>query len=260
MVEGETSALLGNEKPDWIQRWGYETRFKYYLYRMGVLGNEGVESIRNFPDRIELNDTWHARLDEMRSESMDGSERWVAVGMKENRSLDFIPRNFVKGHRNHAVTLTAEGVSERYGIIHNIGDLHSHPSDWFNRLGVKLIVATRLVKDYEGFSDLDLYRMVDGYGLPMTGVVEKEHDYFAFRTEETRDLPAESPLTSATTFSRHWSRKFGGYYFGKSHQRFWASPQFSLKEMNRGIAEAYNLALYKGKPGCDLIREFPSIA
>jgi hypothetical protein len=257
MVEGETSAILDDEKENQPLKWGYETGFKYYLYRIGILGTEGVESIKKFPDRIELDATWHSRLNAMRSESSDGIERWVAVGMKEDRSLDFIPKDFVKGHYTHADALTPEQVSEQYGIIHNIGEIHSHPSDWFNRMGVNLIVATKLVKGYEGFSDQDLYGMVDGFGLPMSVVVEKEHNYFAFRTEETQDLPATSPLSAAMAFNNHWSRKYGGYYFGKSHQSFWASPQFSLKEMNRGIAEAYNLALYKGKPGDELIREYP---
>jgi hypothetical protein len=259
MVEGETQTSIGGERENNIQRWGYENRFKYYLYRIGILGKEGVESINNFPDRIELSDIWHDRLNEMKKASRDGIERWVAVGMKEDRALDFIPESFVKGHHTYAETLTADQIREKYGIIHKIGDIHTHPSDWFNRMGVNLIVAARLVKDYEGFADQDLYGMVDGSGLPMAAVVEKDQNYFVFRTAETRDLPTESPLRKPMDFNRHWARKYGGHYFWKSHNLFWAPPTFSLKEMNKGIAEAYNLALYKGKPGEDLKREYPQI-
>ena len=257
MVEGETSKLRNDEVEVKIERWGYETRFKSYLYRISILGNEGVESINNFPPRIELNKKWHEALERIKAESRDGIERWVPVGMKDDRVLDFIPETSIKGYFTQAKTLTAAEIKQQYGIAHIAGDIHSHPSDWLNRLGVGLIVATRLVKDFEGFSDSDLYRMVDGNGLPMAGVVEKSHNYFAFRTTETRDLPTDSPLRDKMIFSRHWSGKYGGYYFGKTHLSFWASPKYSVRETNMGIAGAYNIALYRGEPGEDLVREYP---
>lgn len=257
MVEGDPPGASGKDSEHAIQRWGYDTHFKYYLYRMGVLGNEGVDSITNFPERIELNEKWHEALNRIKKESNDGRERWIPVGMRADRTLDFVPTTTVKGDFISAKTLTADQVKEKYGIVHHIGEIHSHPSDIINRFGVNLIVATRLVKDFEGFSPEDLHFMVSREGLPMTGVVEKSNNYFAFRTAETRDLPTESPLRDSRAFSSHWSRKYGGRYLGESHLSFWASPRFSVRELNMGIAEAYNLALYKGKPGADLVREYP---
>ena len=287
MVEGETTKLQSDEVGEKIERWAYETRFKSYLYRISILGNRGVESISNFPSRIELNAKWHEALERIKAESRDGMERWVPVGLKEGRALDFTPETSVKGFFTQAETLTDAEIKQQYGIVHLGGDIHSHPSDWLNRLGVDLIVSTKLVKDFEGFSDVDLYRMIKGNGLPMAAVVEKSNNYFAFRadprwidgrssnfsrispcyaikqieicsrTTETRDLPTDSPLKDKMAFSRHWSGKYGGYYLGNSHLSFWALPNYSVRETNMGIAGAFNIALYRGKPGEDLVREYP---
>jgi hypothetical protein len=96
------------------------------------LGNEEVEALSNFPERIELNDRWHNRLNEIKKESYDGLERWLPVGMKQDRSLDFLPENSQKGFYTHVTPLTADQIKEKYGIVHNIGEIHTHPSDWFN--------------------------------------------------------------------------------------------------------------------------------
>src|SRR5215212_10069750 len=105
MVEGGTREPPKSETESLKQRWDYETRFKSYLYRIGVLGNEGVEAISNFPERIELNDRWHNRLNEIKKESYDGIERWLPVGMKQDRSLDFLPENSQKGFYTHVAPL-----------------------------------------------------------------------------------------------------------------------------------------------------------
>ena len=91
----------------------------------------------------------------------------------------------------------------------------------------------------------------------MSAVVENHHNYFVFRTAETRDLPSDSSLQGQLTFMKHWDRKYGGHYFGKSGLQFWAEPRFSVSNLNKGIAEEYNLALYKGKPSDDLVRVYP---
>jgi hypothetical protein len=259
MVEGEIQAPQEEKTDNKVQRWGYETRFKSYLYRISVLGERGVAPIDDFPTRIELNDKWHETLDRIKTESQDGKERWVPVGMKEDRKMDFIPQSFVRGYSTHAVVLNPAEIKEKYGIVHKGGEIHSHPSDWFNSLGIRLITAARLVKDYEGFSDADLYNMVNGSGMPMSAVVERSHNYFVFRTAQTKDLPAESPLRPKMAFNRHWNRKFRGYFLGKSYQTFWPSPQFSIRNLNRAIAEHYNLALYRGEPGKDLVRQYPLV-
>lgn len=258
MVEGETQALPESEAENKIQRWGYETRFKYYLYRIGILGNEGVESIKNFPTSIELDDIWHGTLNRMREESRDGFERAIPVGYREDRRSVYLPQDFSRGTNTGAVIPSPEEVKAKFGIEHQFGAIHSHPDDWLSTVVWKALEATRL-GDGTGFSLEDIFYMVDGKGLPMEAVVERNANYFAFRTQETKEIPEGSPLSSKEAFLRHWYRKHG--MWAGSNRNFMVALKLpvSVRKININLAEAYNLALYRGNPGEKLVREYPQI-
>jgi|SRR3990170_3719234 len=258
MLEGERTESR-EETGRRTDRWGYETRFKYYLLRVAMLGNKGAELIDSFPKKIELNDAWHNTMNRMRDVSRDGIERGIPVGFREEGLTLYLPQEFLLGTGKKAAVSTPQEAFKEFGISHLIGAIHSHPSSWIQRLAVKTILSTRLVKGIEGFSARDLFYMLDGNGLPVEAVVEKDHNFFAFRTRDTRDIPTDSPLRSERAFERHWYRKYGGYFPGKSDLTFITLPSYSTLKVNIGIAGAYNLALYKGDPGKDLVRSYPPI-
>ena len=259
MKEGERPDSIKGNIETRTERWGYDARFKFYLYRLAILGNEGVEAITAFPERIELDDTWHTTLNRMREESRDGIEIGIPIGFRGDRRKVFLPQEFLLGAGKEERMATSQEAIDKFGISHPLGAIHSHPGSWIHRLAVKTLISTSLVQGFDGFSARDLYYMLDGYGLPMEVVVEMKHNFFAFRTRETRDIPVDSPFRSEVAFERHWYRKYGGYFPGKSDLTFITLPSYSTLKVNIGIAGAYNLALYKGDPGKDLVRSYPPI-
>lgn len=256
MKEGAGLSESGEEKAKSVERWEYGARFKHYLYRIGQLGNEGVEPINNFPARIELNESWHSTLNRMWQESKDGFERHIPVGYRQERENPHFPQEFILGTRSYADFLTTKAAKEKYGIEYHFGNIHSHPADWLSRILLKPFENTKLMEG-EGFSLEDVFHMVNGRGLPMEVLVERKYNIFAFRTQETKDMPADSPLLSEKNFTRYWYRKNGLWPVFDSRLLVSYRLQTSVWKINIMLADAYKLALYRGKRGEDLIREFP---
>jgi hypothetical protein len=256
MTEGELPVLAGIEPEGKNQSWGYEARFKHYLYRLAILGNRGAESVSNFPERIELDDAWHLTLDRMRQASRDGFEYGVPVGYGEDRRKLLIPNEFIRGTRSEAFGATIDEAKTAFGIVHQAGFVHSHPGGWLDRIVAKTLISRGGEKAYEGYSPADLFRLLQANGLPMEVLVEKGLNYFAFRTQETKAISDDSPFSSRLAFERHWYRAYGARLINDQVMVV-INPFFSLPKMNVGIARGFNLALYRGEPDKDLVRFHP---
>src|SRR5688572_16742482 len=87
--EGQPRNFPVNSAENRISVWEYESYFREYAFLIGRKGKDALETIENYPVRIELDASWHRVLDSMRSEiAGDRNERFAVVGYRET-SRDF---------------------------------------------------------------------------------------------------------------------------------------------------------------------------
>lgn len=256
--------IEGGQVPErFVNRWGFESHLQEYALLVARKGKNGLESIENFPNRIELSDEWHHTLNKMRTETAkDMRERVTPIGFQHEMRKLHIPPDFIVGAKT---TVSDEmfwdgfdKVKKEKGIVGLVGHIHSHPRDWDNFL--KLFVKTwgRIVTEYKGFSPGDLHGIVENASkLPwFYGVVDKDENYFAFVTRESETIHPSSKIQDSATFQEYW------FYHNTRTPLFKNSSitipkAFTLWDVDMAIAKQYRLALYRGKPGEDLVREFP---
>lgn len=241
----EENGGTGNET---IQIWDYETRFREYALLLGRKGPEALESITNYPKRIDIGNVWHGALDRMRSETRgDGSERYALITYDENAREFHFPEISVKGEPKRvpgeAIVQEIKAAKEDRKVKSIVGEIHTHPVDY-------------------PFSPPDLFRLLYKpieYRKLIVGITTPTENIFAFRTRETflvteQDMPGK---LFSSVFTDHWLEKAGYKYSEDRSHVIRTDPSANLWEANIGIAETHRLALYKGKPGGELIRAYP---
>ena len=255
-MEGETS--LPPEIAS--ERWDYSNKFAEYLIRVALEGREALESTNNFPTRIELNTQWHSALDKMREETKDGMERWTPIGIQNDMNSIVIPTDFFKGEEK---TIPFASILEKdeirmlikLGITNLAGDIHSHP-EHFQSFVQRFLFSGRLITEYRGFSPMDLKGVIQlsitPTNLHVFGVVDQLSNYFTFIAKDTDAISHDSPLQTDKEFSYYWFKKYAPSVVEK------LPPVFTtLWDINIAIAKQYNLVLYRGKPGEDLVKYCP---
>ncbi len=234
--------FFGRGKRD--TRWSYDY-FHEYLLALARSGEKFLLPQDQYPTRIALNPNWHGLLDQLREITRDAIERWVFVGFKEDRRTLYFPKVPVKGLPDripNEVVLEKIKEARNRGIIGLVGDIHSHP-------GVD-ISTEQSYNDYKrypkifadmklpGFSVGDLSTLIQPENtLQMRGVVAGYFNLFAFRTRGTENTPIDALrelVAKPSTSGLAW-------------------------DSNIRIAKHYNLVLYRGEAGKDLVRVFPPI-
>lgn len=243
--------------------WDYDTHFREYLLLLASKGVKGLESRKNYPAQIELSQRWHKLFDKIRSSTIkEGKEYWGFIGYKEDRrSLWFtstpakgfsssVPGELIRDETNKA--------RDKFGIIDLIGDVHSHPRGFLERIDQNLTMFnTNGLK--AAFSAADLYTIVNTERFtPMMVVVEGDYNLLTFRTRETKGLGMNSMLFNQEAFEKYWYEKYGYKYFGKNMQ-IGFTESANPYDINIGIAERHNLVIYQGRKGEDVKKIFPKV-
>lgn len=215
---------------------------------MGSKGNEGLESLEKFPKRIALDTSWHKTIDQMRGETRgDGVERFTVIGFREDSRDFYFPEVAAPGD-THSVPRAVKGdmywrMWEKYKITSILGDFHTH-------LGGS------------EFSIKDLWGLLNRLTAPkpfLEGVATEHENIFAFRTRETFMVSQIDTTQSSfkPVFEDYWLEKAGYKYDESRVYLVPIKPDADIWKASLGIAEAHRLALYRGKPGQDLIRAYP---
>jgi hypothetical protein len=245
MVDGESAGILKRETEDHVQRWGYESHFREYTFLLGRKGKEALESIDNFPSRIELDPSWREALDKIRAETKsDGNERFSMVGFRED-SRDFYFPEVAGVGEPHQVAKAVKGdlfwgMWKKHKITSVVGDFHTHPSG-------------------SPFSVQDLYGFLNRLTAPqpfIRGLANEKENIFAFRTRETFMVSEiDTPQKRfSDVFKDHWLEVAGYKYSEDRSHVIQINTNADMWKANIGIAEAHRLALYKGRPNEDLVR------
>lgn len=233
---------------DQLQRWVYETHFREYARLLGRKGNEALESISRFPQKIELDKTWHTVLDRLRAETKtDGFERYALIGYRPNSTEFYFPELPAKGEPS-SIPRAVKGdmrwkAWEKYGVTAVVGDFHTHPGG-------------------SAFSMPDLFGFLNKFSGPkpfIRGLANEQENIFAFRTGETfmvSEIDTPEKRFSAV-FEDYWLEQAGYKNDADRVHIVPVIPDANIWKANLGIAEAHRLALYRGKPGEDLIRAYP---
>jgi len=241
-VEGEQSA-----EPQ-VERWGFESHFQEYALLLAKKGKDGLESIDNFPQRIELNDEWHRTLEKIRLETEDGLERGTLTGFPGDMRKLTISDKLVVGKKASIKFLDSlENAKQKHGIDKVVGTIHSHPGHW-DSPEKRYIEPGRSFSEYRGFTtkDFHTYLKPSYQSLFIDGVVDSQVNYFVFLTKDTKFIPKDSKLYRREIFEDYWL-----------YQQTKSLRTFSLWDVDMAIAKEYKLALYRGNSGEDLIRYFP---
>lgn len=256
-----------------VKKWAYEDYFREYLLLLASRGSKGLESINRFPERIELGKIWHKILDKMRQDSQDGIERLALIGFKGDKRRVFLPTMPVTGTSHtvpcDVISKTIATAKDKFAMQDFIGDIHSHPGDLFSRIfGYRVAqFLANLEGEQPGFSVDDLYRIVassnaSGFPgfFPVMGVVDANTNLFAFKTRETSHPGIPRNLFDKESFKKYWYEKYGFSYSVDVEGGRSAKPltsRASHQAVIMGIAQRHQIALYKGKPGKDLVRTYP---
>lgn len=84
-----------------FNRWGFESHLQEYALLVARKGKDGLESIGNFPERIDISDEWHETLNRMRALSLsDGLERAAAIGFKHDMRKLHLSTDFIVGAKH----------------------------------------------------------------------------------------------------------------------------------------------------------------
>jgi hypothetical protein len=262
----ERGAKIKPEKRSFDYVWKY-THFREYLLAL-ARDESFLETIDNYPNRLELSADWHKLLNKMRRESEDLVERYSVVGVdKDGRRLvlQAIP---AVGEPRQVSPTTQEAQKEKAkrqaGVDVFLGDIHSHAE----KLSWEYGLSRGEYNHTAAFSAGDCYCMVGKNTQLVLGLVQGNENLFAFRTRESK---AEDKLdylrfkvNKGLSFNKYWYGKSGIIFrkdnkiekrsVGDGELRIYGSD---LRKVNFDIASKHKLILYKGRPGEDLVRIFP---
>jgi hypothetical protein len=246
MLDGESFGIPKGEAENRVQRWDYETHFREYALLLGRRGSEALESIKSYPERIELNSVWHGALNRMRDETKgDGHERYSLISYDETAREFSFPEVSVRGEL-HLVPSDVIGEEVRKAkderrVTSIVGDIHTHP--------------------HKGPFQPDdlLWMLVKPQDFPtlMAGLSTTRENIFAFQTRETEPITQYSNIAPEkySAFFRDYWLKEAGYKLSKNQKEIYPISVFpNIWQVSLGIAEKHRLALYKGKPNEDLVR------
>jgi hypothetical protein len=246
--EREPQNFRANHAENKIKVWEYESYFREYAFLMGSKGKDALETLENYPARIELGRSWHRALDSMRSETAsDRNERFAIVGYIETSRDFYFPEQSEIGEpyaiRVGLVNHMLVEAREQHGVDSIIGDLHTHH-----------YVGPLTFGDFYSFLDRSWFHQPY-----IRGLVNPQENIFAFQTRETYavsdfGIPGYS---SSEGFKNYWRKKAGFMPSDKPHHIRRAVPTADMWSANIAIARAHRLALYRGKPEQDLIRAYP---
>lgn len=245
--EGETQHFRANFTEKQISAWAYESHFKEYALLLGRKGNNALETIENYPARIELNSWWHTVLDSMRVDTIsDRNERFAVVGYSETSRDFYFPEKSGIGEpytipMKIVNDMTAEAKSR--GVDSITGDLHTHH-----------YVGPLTFTDFYSFLSWTWFHQPY-----IRGLANPQENIFAFRTKETYSV-SDFGIPSYKTykgFKDYWMKKAGFKPSDKPHHISRAVPTADMWSANLAIAQAHRIALYEGKPRQDLLRIHP---
>lgn len=246
--EGEQQSFQANTIENKINAWQYESHFREYAFLLGRKGRDALESIDNYPARIELDHSWHMVLDSMRSETaIDRNERFVVAGYRETSRDFYFPEKQGIGEP-YAIPIEiirdmVTEAEEKHGVDSITGDVHTH-----------FYVGPLTFGDFYSFLSRSW-----SYQPYIRGLANPEANIFALETRETfsvsdLDIPGYSTWEG---FKNYWMKKAGFKPSDKPHHIRPAVPTADMWSANVAISQAHRLALYEGKPGQDLIRMYP---
>lgn len=246
--------------------WEY-SYFNEYLLAL-ARGEKFLEQITNYPQVIKLNGIWHEALENQRKHSEGGFEKKSVISANtEQRKLyiQVVPATGEESSIPYEVRIRQEKKAEKkVGADVHLGGVHLHPHviNWQYGLSRGKFKYTPF------FSAEDLFLLVGHQHYVLTGIVEGEENFFAFRSWESRENDKLSYLPrnkryDQDTFAEFWHRQsYKKYKKGKK-----ASPQGSERlydidrlNLNFDIAMKHNLVLYRGKAEGNLIRIYPPIS
>lgn len=241
------------------EKWEYP-RFREYMLAL-TKGPDFLLPFDRYPKRIELSNPWHELLDQMRRESKDGVERWALIGFKDDRQSLYLPTTLTKGS-SHRISVGVANRAIAYakakaGIVDLVGDIHSHPNGWLEKLYHLQNLPYALFKgNSHGFSIADLFAL--SY-QPFIGLAEGDRNLFAFKSRETHTVPGHALGSNLDEFEKHWNHKMGirKISIGDSQAEIAIDPRSNIWSMNKKIAKKYKIVLYKGSPDKDLVRVIP---
>lgn len=235
------------EKKATTRVWPYE-HFREYLLALGR-GKDFLLPLDKYPDIIELSGDWHRTLGENRKLTQERNrEHYTTIGFKDiYRSLHLPtqPLSGSEGSVQPRVIKDSFANATRAGIDTILGDVHSHPHT-----------------EHLCFSLGDIYGIVQpGATEYVRGVVSKDENLFVFKTRET-DATKNPAFFDRNNFSRFWYGINGWEYTGTNPQR--GELAHPVKKdapgiwgLNQEIAKRYNLVLYSGDLGKELIKVYP---
>lgn len=251
--------------PKPIERWSYGSYFKEYLLLLATRGPIALESLRMYPERIELGETWHQTLNHMRKSTWrDGIEKWAFAGVKAEKRGIFLPTVPVMGSRHfvpsEAMKRMKDWARNKPGIVDFLGDIHSHPTGLITNLEHKIPFKNKhkLVAE---FSAGDFYAFLVEPNSYFMGIVTGGYNTFTFKARESTGLGVDPLGFSQESFEKYWYEKFGFKYlggplkFGANRTTPISDDANSLK-MNFAIAEKHRLLIYQGKANKELIKIF----
>ena len=108
--------------------WTYE-HFREYLLALGR-GRQFLLPTSQYPDLIELSESWHEVLEDMRLRTKQGKEHFAVVGstvLLRSLHLPKKPAVGTEGTVPSEVIVESHGTASRAGIDRIIGDIHTHP-------------------------------------------------------------------------------------------------------------------------------------
>lgn len=240
--------------------WSYEYLREYLLAL--TKGYEFLSPEWRFPEVLELTKDWFDVFDKLSAETVNGTEHYALIGFRQDKRRLVLPMIPTKGLTNHVspeiMERAIEHAKQQAGIDGLIGDIHSHPSG-------KNPERNPFQEDdfTENFSAADLYRLVikrrPPYIMGLTGI---KNNVIAMQTRETVEIMIDPRDMSQDDFSRYWTERKGFRYNAPTEENGRATlthitPDATVWNVNKAIAERHHLVIYRGQPGENLKRVIP---
>ena len=243
-----------------IEIWGYN-HFREYLLALGR-DKKFAEPINNFPNEIELSREWHDTLNQMRSDTADGRERFIFVATDKGNQNILLPTKSMVGSKNF---VPSKVIDEHYNwgesknVEEYVGSIHSHPRDYLG----SLVQLYKKLNFCGNFSIGDLYSLLTEEREDVSGLVEDEDNLFAFKTLQTKKtdfkyLPGRKGIKK---FENYWC-SFNNFNIVKGNVYRQDGRLINLSDvwkLESSIAEKHKLVIYRGRPDALLKRYYPPI-
>lgn len=251
--------------------WNYDV-YREYLLALSR-SREFLLPIEEYPSRIELSDSWHAVLNQIRVNLHEG---WALIGYQSEQRRLILPKAAEKG-LSHSVPYEVmaaglEKAKSKAGITDLVGDIHSHPRpsndlSWY--------IPSEETSEGEGsFSLGDLYGFL--YDLTQQRpsdtkravmfVAEGNENIAVFATRRSLGLVRNNFLGNTyENFAKQWYEKYGWGFKGSKQASQGGGELIEplrtdapkVWQVNKGVAFHYQLALYRGFKDKSLLRDHP---